>query len=328
LKSQGVFKIKDLKKDKNGLRKIQLNVKENKIDTFILLSINYSADIYEIVSEVDKASLNYKDYRKNYQKDFEKFKKEKPSEWQKMQEMFEDIDFMLLIDEDTKSIHGLELYFNNVVFNSGSSSTIINGNIKHIIKTIEAYDISKPTNVKKINELKDIYETSIDESDVEEDITTKLKETDTDQDGLNDYLESIYGTSLFNPDTDGDGYLDGEEVENGYNPLGEGELEVPTFNLNWSLEGDFDDSDYDLETKNTAFVLACTSSGGEWVILEDISELECVVHTEEFVCSSDGCIWDPAANVCFSDRNHCLCPDGSQIWSDSDIVILSCDNIR
>lgn len=47
---------------------------------------------------------------------------------------------------------------------------------------------------------------------------------DTDNDGLTDEQEEIYGTDRINPDTDGDGYLDGEEVENGFNPLeGSGE---------------------------------------------------------------------------------------------------------
>lgn len=47
---------------------------------------------------------------------------------------------------------------------------------------------------------------------------------DTDNDGLTDEEEKIYGTSIINPDTDGDGYLDGEEVNGGYNPLGQGKL--------------------------------------------------------------------------------------------------------
>ncbi len=39
-----------------------------------------------------------------------------------------------------------------------------------------------------------------------------------------DAAEQLYGTDPNKPDTDGDGYLDGEEVTNGYNPLGEGAL--------------------------------------------------------------------------------------------------------
>lgn len=41
---------------------------------------------------------------------------------------------------------------------------------------------------------------------------------DHDYDGLADWEEELYGTDPNNPDTDGDGYLDGEEVASGYNP--------------------------------------------------------------------------------------------------------------
>ncbi|MCK5084031.1 MAG: hypothetical protein KAQ64_00040 [Candidatus Pacebacteria bacterium] len=41
---------------------------------------------------------------------------------------------------------------------------------------------------------------------------------DLDNDGLSDEMEEIYGTDKNNPDTDGDGYKDGEEVKNGYDP--------------------------------------------------------------------------------------------------------------
>lgn len=42
---------------------------------------------------------------------------------------------------------------------------------------------------------------------------------DTDNDGLNDYVEAEQGTSPNNPDTDNDGVNDGEEVTLGLNPL-------------------------------------------------------------------------------------------------------------
>ena len=47
---------------------------------------------------------------------------------------------------------------------------------------------------------------------------------DSDNDGLTDAEEEVYGTDKNNSDTDGDGYTDGAEVQNGYNPLGEGKL--------------------------------------------------------------------------------------------------------
>lgn len=48
---------------------------------------------------------------------------------------------------------------------------------------------------------------------------------DSDNDGLTDYEEIfIYKTNPNKKDTDGDGYSDGDEVKNGYNPLGEGKM--------------------------------------------------------------------------------------------------------
>lgn len=54
---------------------------------------------------------------------------------------------------------------------------------------------------------------------------------DTDNDGLSDTLEVTWGTDMRNPDTDGDGFKDGDEVKNGYNPLGAGKFSVPQSNL-------------------------------------------------------------------------------------------------
>lgn len=42
---------------------------------------------------------------------------------------------------------------------------------------------------------------------------------DSDQDGLSNDEEALYGTDPLNKDTDGDGYMDGVEVESGYDPL-------------------------------------------------------------------------------------------------------------
>lgn len=48
--------------------------------------------------------------------------------------------------------------------------------------------------------------------------------TDSDNDALPDTAEAIYGTDPNNPDSDGDGFKDGDEVNNGYNPMGAGTL--------------------------------------------------------------------------------------------------------
>lgn len=43
---------------------------------------------------------------------------------------------------------------------------------------------------------------------------------DSDSDGITDLEESLFGTDVRNPDTDGDGFLDGNEVFHLYNPAG------------------------------------------------------------------------------------------------------------
>ncbi len=43
-------------------------------------------------------------------------------------------------------------------------------------------------------------------------------DADADNDGLKNWEEEIYKTDARNPDSDGDGYLDGEEVASGYDP--------------------------------------------------------------------------------------------------------------
>lgn len=50
---------------------------------------------------------------------------------------------------------------------------------------------------------------------------------DPDNDDLTNLQEFTYGTDPKNPDTDKDGYLDGQEVKDGYNPTGPGRLKEP-----------------------------------------------------------------------------------------------------
>mgnify|MGYP001618473286 FL=1 len=48
--------------------------------------------------------------------------------------------------------------------------------------------------------------------------TASEPDADPDNDGLKNWEEEIYKTDPRNPDSDGDGYLDGEEVASGYDP--------------------------------------------------------------------------------------------------------------
>ena len=57
------------------------------------------------------------------------------------------------------------------------------------------------------------------------------KGKDTDSDGLTDDQENYFGTDVNKADTDGDGYNDGDEVKNGFNPNGTGNLELNNYKL-------------------------------------------------------------------------------------------------
>ncbi|MDO8463319.1 MAG: hypothetical protein Q7S96_03560 [bacterium] len=47
-----------------------------------------------------------------------------------------------------------------------------------------------------------------------------MGQPDADGDGLTDRMEELYRSDSNNPDSDGDGYTDGDEVTNGYSPVG------------------------------------------------------------------------------------------------------------
>lgn len=58
-------------------------------------------------------------------------------------------------------------------------------------------------------------------------LSTRAAALDSDNDGLSDDLELKFKTDINNPDTDGDGFKDGEEVEWAYNPLLVGLVKIP-----------------------------------------------------------------------------------------------------
>ena len=67
-------------------------------------------------------------------------------------------------------------------------------------------------------------------SDLQEaEIGTNIRVADTDADGLSDYEEvTTWQTDPLDPDTDGDSFVDGSEVDAGYDPNGDGKLtEIP-----------------------------------------------------------------------------------------------------
>ncbi len=57
-------------------------------------------------------------------------------------------------------------------------------------------------------------------------VDDRFNEEDSDYDGVSDKMEEALGTDAYNVDSDGDGYVDGTEVEHGYDPLGEGKINI------------------------------------------------------------------------------------------------------
>lgn len=64
--------------------------------------------------------------------------------------------------------------------------------------------------------------TSQNGANINQILSLASNQIDTDKDGLSDWEESLYGTDLNSPDSDGDGYLDGEEVISKRDPLKRG----------------------------------------------------------------------------------------------------------
>lgn len=113
---------------------------------------------------------------------------------------------------------------------NASSDNKITGDIS---MTINIHNFSKPINLTVPKDYKSVEEIWEEFSKLTPEKATGAETTlDSDSDGLSDTDETIYGTDPQNQDSDNDSYLDGEEVNNGYNPLGEGKLiDAPTADI-------------------------------------------------------------------------------------------------
>lgn len=56
----------------------------------------------------------------------------------------------------------------------------------------------------------------------------KITVSDVDSDGLSDYFELKFKTDPLNPDSDGDGYKDGAEIDGAHDPLSTSTKKLPT----------------------------------------------------------------------------------------------------
>ncbi|TSC90630.1 MAG: Rhs family protein [Parcubacteria group bacterium Gr01-1014_2] len=115
---------------------------------------------------------------------------------------------------------------------------------------------------------------------------------DSDNDGLCNYEEYIYRSDPFNPDTDGDGFLDGEEVASGHSPTKPGPDDflsninitdkVSTLIVGAYLAGDLNKED-DLDVYNRALADITVEMLNDGISILTPSN----VSTNEILFSSD-----------------------------------------
>ncbi len=118
-------------------------------------------------------------------------------------------------------------------------------------------------------------------------------DADWDDDGLNNREESFWGSDPNNPDSDGDEYLDGEEVISGHDPLIPGPDDLLPTNENLTMkmsqlalaglvEGSLksNNSDYEQSLSDLADIIADDAISG---FETDLSETELkVINADEF----------------------------------------------
>ena len=108
--------------------------------------------------------------------------------------------------------------------NTDKTKTSINMSYK-ISFDFNMFDFNKPVKISKPKDAENFSDVIMEISKMF-DSTTSYFENDSDLDGLTDDLENYYGTDINNSDTDGDGYSDGDEVNNGYDPLVPGDAKL------------------------------------------------------------------------------------------------------
>lgn len=135
-----------------------------------------------------------------------------------------------------------------------ASQTSFNGASSKIAATIFVKDynqpvtIEVPTNIIDLNQIIEqimgkysygsTYQASTFSSSTSSPYSSSLSSStvDSDKDGLDDYLEEMFGTDPDKADTDGDGFTDGQEVAQGFNPLGKGKMSAAQLKLKESLK--------------------------------------------------------------------------------------------
>lgn len=110
--------------------------------------------------------------------------------------------------------------------------------------------------------------------EIAKDINNQKLTNDIDKDGLENWEEDIYNTDPNNPDSDGDGYLDGEEVASGFDPLkAEGDkLSTNTVQQSRPEPGNL--------TQTLGYILSFQIKNEQYPMMADITSIEEMAGTE------------------------------------------------
>lgn len=126
-------------------------------------------------------------------------------------------------------------------------------------------------------------------------ISTKNIFQDSDQDGLSNDEEKLYGTNPSVKDSDGDGYSDGVEVESGYDPLKPApgdkivkQISNESLSSNSQQETENGENLTEKVSKEIANVLKNSGQGGDEISMEDVDgvvqkALDEGIDTEEVI---------------------------------------------
>ena len=201
--------------------------------------INFYVDIVkEMIAEMD---LEYKNGMPNeeFNETFEEIVKNIKKYDYVINKITDNVDVEIWIGKDDKLIYRTKIYgeFDKEFIETLGNEMIAKGDLleedfadklnKNEDASIAFYadirmsDFNQPVEINEPEEAENLIE--IMEKAVGgfmKDIMLRNNDSlDSDNDGLPDYIENLYGVDPNNPDTDGDGYTDGEEVENGFDPL-------------------------------------------------------------------------------------------------------------
>lgn len=153
------------------------------------------------------------------------FPKERIDEMRKSLEKIKDIPIEVWIEKESYFLR--KVLINHFVADITKSDVISKVDV---LLTFELNKINEPVDIRTHRNgeslepvIQNIFGKWFSQSPLSKNGSNELEavdESDDDKDGLTNQEEFFYNTDPQNSDTDGDGYLDGDEIKNGYNPNG------------------------------------------------------------------------------------------------------------